>query len=86
MLYTFVTEYLGGTYISQVNAENSDDALAQSIGPLEKLFNTAIEIATSDKTSPISGRAGVWCATALNSSEELILMHIVQTDENTATG
>ena len=86
MRYTFVTEYRGGTYISQVKADNPDDALMQSIGTLENLFNTAIECATSDKTSPISGRVGVWCATALNSNEELILMHIVQTDENTATG
>ena len=84
MLYTFVTEYLGGTYISQIRAKSPDDALSLSVCTLGNLLGTDIEFAASDKASPITGRVGVWCATALDSSEKLILMHIIQTSECSA--
>ena len=81
MLFTFVNEYLGGTYISQVRVKNPDDALLLSVDILENLFNTVVEFAASDKTSLIIDRMGGYCATALDSNEELILMYIIQTDE-----
>ena len=87
-LYTFIMEYAGGTYISQVPASSPKSAcvkwargldVSQVSGVGQKSKETLIEEMKAEAPVAIDGLANSWCATALIRGE-LALINIVQTE------
>jgi hypothetical protein len=86
-LFTFILDYAGGTYVSQITADNLDLAWSN----LPKAFDSS-QIAGFDLESkyslderlredgpvPLEGFQNIWCATALINNE-LALIHLVRT-------
>ena len=86
-LYTFIFEFDGGTYISQIKARSLKSAVkswAKKIAkdsPLtlpEKTCRVLTDAIAGDPPTPVSGLANVWCLTALVRGK-LALLNIVQT-------
>lgn len=89
-LYTFVMDYLGGTYVSQFEAENIDSAIHKwahsldtdnidGLGPVGKkrLIN---EVALTDETpTHLNGLKNVWCICG-RTSKGMALINIVLTE------
>ncbi|MCP4350393.1 MAG: hypothetical protein GY795_33410 [Desulfobacterales bacterium] len=82
-LYTFVLDYKGGTYISQVTDNLPEDAVKKWI---DKLDPEQIGIKTASKVisdpdeniSPLDTLKNVWCMTFMI-DDELALVNIVKT-------
>ena len=88
-LYTFVFEYAGGTYVSQVTAASLKAAVRRwavelpadkidDFGPASKA--RLIEDAAAEGPTPIEGLSNVWCLTALVRGK-LALINIVRTSD-----
>jgi hypothetical protein len=92
-LYTFILEYAGGTYISQVNASSPksacvkwaqmvDVSLVSGLGDKGKA--SLIEQMKDECLIPIDGILNTWCASALIRGE-LALINFVQTEDGKKT-
>ncbi len=79
MLFTLITDYKGGTYISQIQAKTAACALEISKKPIGKLLNTTLD-SGDDIAVAISGTSGVWGAATVDLEDNLVLIHIVQTE------
>jgi hypothetical protein len=87
-LYTFIMEYAGGTYVSQVSAPTPKAAcvqwaqgvdVSQVSGLGRKSQESLIEEMNAAAPVTISGLSNAWCATALIRGE-LLLINIVRTE------
>ena len=87
-LYTFIMEYAGGTYVSQVTASSPKSACvkwaqemdaAQVSGLGRKSKETLIEEMKAEAPVALDGLANSWCATA-RIRGGLALINIVQTE------
>jgi len=84
--YTFITEYKGGTYISQYSAFDINQALLLWANGLEKKYFTAhkklkiIEELKYEYLHPVKIKTleNVWCASFL-SGKYFLLLNIVET-------
>jgi hypothetical protein len=88
-LYTFILDYRGGTYISQVRAPSYKTAPRvwaekldlTAIANLEKGFGDKIAASISEeKPTPLDGVSKTWCL-SLFYVKELALVHFIQTAE-----
>ncbi|MGH9425082.1 MAG: hypothetical protein ACRD2L_02070 [Terriglobia bacterium] len=87
-LYTLILEYLGGTYISQVEAESPETAATQWARQLDskrdvEALNTEvvsefIKELQGQEAVPIEGCRNVWCLDALVRGK-LALIHVIAT-------
>jgi hypothetical protein len=81
-LFTFILDYKGGTYISQVRSTLGDACEEWIRGLAEpELNNHKPELITevqSQTPTPIDGLLNIWCVSALLQGE-LALVHIVKT-------
>jgi len=86
--YTFIMDYEGGNYTSQVRASSPKAACVKwareleieqmtGIGAKSKL--RLIEDMKDERPTPLTGRLNVWCASALIRGK-LALVNIVQTE------
>jgi hypothetical protein len=89
-LYTFIMEYAGGTYISQVKAPSPKSACvkwAQKLGDTEveglgpKGRNSLIEQMKEESPVALGGVSNVWCNSALVRGE-LALINLVRTEHD----
>ena len=88
-LYTFIMEYSGGTYVSQVKASSPRSACIKwarnldvsQVGALSlKSKDSLIEQMKTELPAPIDGMSNVWCAAALLRGG-LALINFVRTDQ-----
>ncbi len=87
-LYTFIAEYSGGTFVSQVRA--SSITLAKSLWAQQMSLEVlgipeskraAFLVSVADEAAVLlSGTKGVWCA-APTVNDTMMLIHIVKTGE-----
>jgi hypothetical protein len=84
--YTFVIEFLGGTYVHQAGGESPELALRAWLrlageSELEWLeYRVELLRALIDQTAiPIEGCRNVWCMSGL-AGDHLFLIHIIGTD------
>jgi hypothetical protein len=88
-LFTFVCEYDGGTYTSQVRAHdqihalNTWAALLRDEQPIEGMSNLLAKAAgsTPDEPAALTGVKGVWCWSTIVANK-LALIHIVRTSDH----
>jgi hypothetical protein len=89
--YTFIMEYKGGIYVSQIEADSNKTALIKWAKQLEvseiygfELNNKEELISEMRDEQPVllDGLTNVWCVSALI-SDESALIHFVQTDKAT---
>lgn len=88
-LFTFLMDFQGGTYLSQVNApfETSCNVWASSVevseiagfGELQR--DQLIACMNHESPTALENMDGVWCVTALIDND-LVLVHIVKTTPN----
>jgi hypothetical protein len=87
-IYTFMMEYAGGTYISQVKATSPKSACskwAQSLdvsqisGLHERSKQTLLKQMKEEAPLPLDGLLNAWCITA-NLRKGLVLINIVKTE------
>ncbi len=87
-LYTFIMEYAGGTYVSQVTAPSPKSAcvkwaqgldVSQVSGVGLKSKEILIEEMRAEAPVALDGLSNSWCATA-RIRGELALINIVQTE------
>ena len=86
--YTFVVEIDGGTYLSQIDAEDARRAVPlwcdsfqadAPIGNRSKRLSEAVRRNLSDaEPIPVSGIANTWCFSAMF-ARKLVLGHVVLT-------
>jgi len=85
-LFTFICEYQGGTYVSQVLAIDHEKALAEWAAllrkeqPIEGASDHIAQAACDELNSqvvPLTGLTGVWCWSA-TVMDELALVNIVR--------
>lgn len=80
MLFTFFSENRGSTYIDQVHGTTVRSALREWARRSSKRFGKSIlKDMQAEAAVPIRGRRNVWCWTALDRKEKLVLVHIIQT-------
>jgi hypothetical protein len=87
-LYTIVCDYAGGTFVSQVQATDEHDALAQLAAVLsnERTLGDASDrvakaaLAGDSELVPLEGLIGVWCWTA-TVDDALALFNIIRSAE-----
>ena len=89
-LYTFILDFEGGTYVSQVEAQHPKKAT--------RLWATQLEIqhipnftqamkenlkrsVEHDDATPVEGVSNVWCLAILTSHDKPGLVNIVKTDD-----
>jgi hypothetical protein len=88
-LYTFILEYAGGTYISQIKASSPksacvkwaqklDDSQVKSLGLKGK--DSLIEQMKEESPVALDGMSNAWCNSALVRGK-LALINIVQTEQ-----
>jgi hypothetical protein len=90
-LYTFVLDYDGGTYISQVKADDVQGAVENWV--MHGLDLDALEIENTKRedlleevrepdnnAEPITGTKNVWC-TSIDIGDDIGLVHFVKTVE-----
>ena len=85
-LYTFLLDYAGGTYVSQIEAASEQAAFRDWISNLksEQLADTVSDEialafdANADGPVSLNGLAGVWCATG-SAAQGLALVNLVRT-------
>ena len=89
-VYTFLLEYKGGTYLSQIKAESPQNALTKWSESLsvteikglgEKTKEQLIKDTKLEEPCLIEGMSNVWCATFVLANN-LALLHYVQTKTN----
>jgi hypothetical protein len=90
--YTFVIEFLGGTYVRQGGGESPEVALRTWLrlsgeGELEwaQYRDDLLRALRNQTAVPIEGCRNVWCMSGL-AGEHLFLIHIVGTDLGPAAG
>ena len=84
-LFTFVCEYKGGTYVSQVRAPDHERAMIEWAAllrreqPIESMSEVIAQAASDAQNSPVllTGLSDVWCWSA-TVSDELALTHFVR--------
>lgn len=85
LLFTFIAEYDGGTYISQIRAADIVAAtkIAQTTIPkdISVTLGRTVEIGELDEPVAIKTTFRVWCLSALDADEELVLVNVIQTDQ-----
>jgi hypothetical protein len=88
-LYTFILDYIGGTYISQVKARNLTKAVSKwpdglVIDEIKGLGPNTISLLklrlTEDRPVPLSGLINAWCMSTIIRGR-LVLIHIVETEK-----
>lgn len=90
-LFTFVTDYRGGTYIRQVQANNLRkaceiwaDAIVQNDNiyglKLSKFLKAAAAELAEFSPTPIEGATNVWCF-SLAIGKKLMLVNIIKTEK-----
>ena len=80
--YTFFAEYLGGTYVSQVEADSFEHAPARWVKSLKQTdsvhfdekFKTELIKSMDSPPSPIEGLLDTWCFSSLF-GDNLLLVH-----------
>ena len=88
-LFTIVADFQGGTYLTQVEAE--DERQAASLWPESReLHDIAVPLGlplqelgialSSPEATPVGDLLHCWCVTALV-EDQLLLPHIVRTEE-----
>lgn len=89
-LYTFVMDYAGGTYVSQISADSPDSAFVLGANSLEpsqifqfgpKAKNSLVEQLKQDEHVALDGLLNVWCATAIVRGK-LVIINLIQTEIN----
>ena len=90
--YTFVIEFLGGTYVHQASGDSPEQALrawlrAAALDEFEwSEYRIELLRALAEQPAiPLEGCRNVWCVSGL-CGENLFLIHIVGTDTGTAEG
>jgi hypothetical protein len=90
--YTFVIEFLGGTYVHQASGESPELALRAWLRiASEEEFEWSIHRvellrALTDETAvPIDGCQSVWCMSGL-AGDHLFLIHIIATESSSGEG
>lgn len=90
--YTFVIEFLGGTYVHQATGESPDLALRAWLrlaGEEEvewAVHRVELLRALIDQTAvPIEGCQSVWCMSGL-AGDHLFLIHIIGTESSSTEG
>ena len=90
--YTFVIEFLGGTYVHQARGESPDMALrgwlrAASAEELEWAGYRAelMRALLNHSAAPIEGCQNVWCMSGV-AAEHLFLIHIIGNEGGSAGG
>ena len=85
-LYTFVTDFAGGTYVSQCSAEDHMEAYKDWLDQLlleEICSGVSLQVAQAFAGSSVhdfvavDGLVNVWCATA-TAEDELVLLHLIR--------
>jgi hypothetical protein len=88
-LYTFIMEYAGGTYVSQVNAPAPESACvkwAQSLDVSEvdgldlNGKESLVEQMREETPTPLEDLVNVWCKSALV-RDELAIINLVRTEQ-----
>lgn len=86
--YTFIMDYMGGTYIPQVKASSHKTAFIKGATALKenrieglgvRTKALLIEKLTAEESAPVIGVENVWCHTALVRGR-LALITLVQTE------
>jgi hypothetical protein len=90
--YTFVIEFLGGTYVHQGTGESPELALRAWLRRAgDEEFEWAVHRAellrelTDEAAVPIEGCQNVWCMSGL-AGDHLFLIHIIGTESGSAQG
>lgn len=87
LLYTFVFEFRGGTYLSQWEAANPIDAKRRwamqlqtsGIAGMEKFEGQEfVEEVETENLTPITGLTDVWCFTVLF-ADQFGIVHVIKT-------
>jgi hypothetical protein len=88
-LYTFILEYKGGTYLSQVSSGSPVTAFGKGAKGLQAVEVTGlgnkgkaslIEQMKTNEITPITGLINVWCKTAVISGR-LAIVNVIQTEQ-----
>ncbi|MBI3651800.1 MAG: hypothetical protein HY231_12340 [Acidobacteria bacterium] len=88
-LYTFIMEYAGGTYISQVRSQSPESAIKKWLknlvndSPLELSAKIKIELEqelSDEVPTPIEGISKTWCISS-SVQKKMVLVNVVQTHE-----
>ncbi len=89
-LFTFIIDYMGGTYVSQVNGNSPDDAMLrwvrtfdfQNVLKIHQDINNILrDIEDVEKTPlALNGMKNIWSFSLLL-DDELALVNVVKTDE-----
>jgi hypothetical protein len=92
-LYTFILDYKGGTYLSQISSGSPITAFVKGAKSLQAANVTGlgnkgkaslIEQMKTNEITPITGLTNVWCKTALISGR-IALVNVIQTDQIATT-
>src|SRR6266568_2669146 len=90
--YTFVIEFLGGTYVHQASGESPELALRAWLrNASDEEYEWAIHRvellkALADQSAlPVEGCQNVWCVSGL-AGDYLFLIHIIATESGSAEG
>jgi hypothetical protein len=89
-LYTFIVEYKGGTYVSQIRSSNPPMAVSdwprllpeQELSQWDLDRDQLVGIITAGDAVPLRDRIGVWCLTGVDDADEQLLINIVRTDDS----
>lgn len=80
MLYTFMTEVEGGTYIEQFVGKDIDDCLAQWIERSSTKPITSVHpVGSEDNPTRVNEVSNVWCFDWVDDNDRFFLVHIVAT-------
>jgi hypothetical protein len=83
MLYTFVTESGGSTFIEQFHGNHVEDALvAWSHASTAHPHFERTRLVRKDRPTPITGLRGTWCFSGVDKNDVKYLVHIVATRES----
>jgi len=83
MLFTFVTDYQGGTYITQVEANGLPSAQKKAEPRIEAAIEAQFDEYGLDNPVSVDGVVGVWCTGTLDQDENGVLVNIILTDGTT---
>ncbi len=89
--YTFVLEFLGGTYVRQASGESPELAFRAWLRVASEDFEWAshrvalLRAAGDEAAVPVEGCQNVWCISGL-AGEHLFLVHIIGTESGAAEG
>lgn len=92
-LYTFILEYKGGTYLSQISSGSPVSAFVKGAKGLQAVEVTGlgnkgkaslIEQMKTNEITPITGLTNVWCKTALIAGR-LAIVNLIQTEHTLTT-